>query len=250
MKLVERSEPGQAVPDGYSARETWYAIYYTPAADHPLTRAAETWLGRSAFPPREIALRPEIEPDREAVIAQPRRYGFHATLKAPFRLAKGNSIATLEQALSKFTRERRPCPIGPLKLNFMRGFFAFVPHHEIPGLRALAREIVEKFDPFRAAVDEAELKRRLLDPLDDEETTHLVRWGYPYVFDRFRFHMTLTDRRLSDRKGALQSELQEHFGDLLTEDYRVDAITLFEQKQPLTDFTVRARFTLEQRGVE
>ncbi|RVK89409.1 DUF1045 domain-containing protein [Sinorhizobium meliloti] len=238
-------EPRQAVPD--RDREPRYAIYYTPAVDHPLTRAAEAWLGRSAFQPCEIA---EIEPDREAVIAEPRRYGFHATLKPPFRLAEGSSIAKLEQAISNFARERRPCPVGPLKLSFTRGFFALVPRHEIPGLRTLAAEIVEKFDPFRAPINEAELQRRLLDPLDDEETIHLVRWGYPYVFDRFHFHMTLTDRSLSDRTGVLQSKLQEHFGDLLAEDYRVDALALFEQKQPFADFAVRARFSLGQGGAE
>ena len=179
-----------------------------------------------------------------SIVSEPRRYGFHATLKPPFRLARGRKVEELEQALSSFARKNRACPLGPLKLSTLRGFLALVPVLEIPRLQAFASSIVEIFDPFRAPFNEAELQRRLSDHLDDDETTHLVRWGYPYVFNRFAFHMTLTNRIESDQQAEVRARLRKRLAALLAEDYHIDALTLFEQRGPNAD--ARARFPLGQ----
>ncbi|MBY5720926.1 DUF1045 domain-containing protein [Rhizobium leguminosarum] len=215
-----------------------YAIYYTTFANHPLTVAAENWFGRSAFEQRgkNAAERPD------AVIGEPRRYGFHATLKAPFRLAAGTSIEDLETDLDAFASTTRPCPIGRLRIGVLAGFF--VPAQKILGVATFASRIVETFDCFRAPFDASELCRRDIGGLDEAETEQLVRWGYPYVFESFRFHMTLTNRIAEHQRPSLEAELRNHFGTIVDEDYAIDALTLFEQQNPEADFFVRRRFTL------
>lgn len=227
-----------------TAGEPRFAIYYTTPASHPLTRAAETWLGRSAFHRLPDVRIKNDGDDQDALIGEPRRYGFHATLKAPFRLADGIGTEELEAALSRFAGCTRPCPIGPLRVGLLAGFFALIPIQPIIRVRTFSASVVEAFDRFRAPFDTAELKRRKLDRLDNDEAEHLVRWGYPYVFDRFRFHMTLTNPVGSNDRAALQADLAGRFDGLLDEDFAIDALTLFEQPHPQADFVARRRFPL------
>ncbi|WP_342739938.1 DUF1045 domain-containing protein [Bradyrhizobium sp. B117] len=226
-----------------------YAIYYTPAPEHPLTVAARTWLGRDAFAgglaavPVGLAAATKNQV-RDSVTNTARRYGFHATLKAPFRLKEGYSVEDLERALRKFVKAWPWCPIGPLKIDLLGSFFALVPANPILTLRGFASCIVEEFDSFRAPLSQNEFQRRLCGPLDEIETTHLVRWGYPYVFDRFRFHMTLTDRLPAGSLDEVRQELDTVFAPLLLEDYSVDALSLFVQEHLGADFVVRSQFAL------
>lgn len=225
--------------------ERRYALYYTPAEKHPLTQAAARWLGRDAFDGAISSV-----DDHDTLVAEPRRYGFHATLKAPFRLRPGRTRQELEQAIRHFAENRPPCPIGPLRIARLGGFFALVPRQTSPGLQALAARVVSDFDPFRAPLTPEELLRRLRAPLDETETTHLVQWGYPYVFDRFRFHMTLTGPVAGSEREDVARRLDAAFAPLLDEDFHVDAITLFEQPDPQSGFVVTARFGLGMRRPE
>ncbi|QRM32530.1 DUF1045 domain-containing protein [Microvirga sp. VF16] len=247
MRNAEQSDPGPvATVSLCQSGEPRYAIYYSPPAEHPLTQAAEAWLGRDAFRTARGSLAPEIHDEARSVTTEPRRYGFHATLKAPFRLAAGRHIDELEETLSRFAAACRPCPIGRFRIDLISGFFALVPAKPLPMLRAFASTIVEAFDPFRAPLNDAELQRRLSHRLDNIETTYLVRWGYPYVFDRFRFHMTLTDKLSPGTQSRVRHRLEGHFGALTTEDYAIDALTLFEQEWPGADFVVRSRFPFKR----
>ncbi|MGQ3281168.1 MAG: DUF1045 domain-containing protein, partial [Shinella sp.] len=69
-----------------------YALYFTPSASDPLTLSAQRWLGRNAFTGATLA-QLSVQGFDAATLAgltaDPRRYGFHATLKAPFSLAEG-----------------------------------------------------------------------------------------------------------------------------------------------------------------
>ncbi|MDK1389487.1 DUF1045 domain-containing protein [Sinorhizobium sp. 8-89] len=227
------------MPDQSNPR---YAVYYTPARDHPLSVAATSWLGRDAFAPDAGR---ESGPAVLDLTSEPRRYGFHATLKAPFRLREGTSVADLERALGTFAAWRSPCPIGPLKIDLLGGFFALVPASPIAALRGFAAQIVEEFDRFRAPMNTAELQRRLQAPLDEIEIAHLVQWGYPYVLDRFRFHMTLTGRVPEEDRAKTRERLQTVFQPYLSEDYRIDTLSLFVQEHDRGDFTVRSQFALK-----
>ncbi|UCI31733.1 DUF1045 domain-containing protein [Mesorhizobium sp. B4-1-4] len=223
------------------ARIPRYSIYYTPVPEHPLTVAARTWLGRDAFAPGTGAS--PIAGEAE-MISEPRRYGFHATIKAPFRLREGTSVEALERALRGFTAKMPACPIGPLRIDLLAGFFALVPAEPLPTLRGFARRVVEDFDVFRARLDGDDLKRRMNSRLDEVEMTNLVAWGYPYVADRFRFHMTLTGRVPEEQRPAIRARLQEVFEPYLCEDYYVDALSLFVQEHRNADFVVRSQFAL------
>ncbi|MDK1378137.1 MULTISPECIES: DUF1045 domain-containing protein [unclassified Sinorhizobium] len=225
-----------------------YAIYYTPARAHPLTVAASSWLGRDAFGRVDATNDPRPEAD-VLLTSEPRRYGFHATIKPPFRLKEGTSVEDLEQALSKFAGSRPPCPIGPLRIDLLGGFFALVPANPMLTLRNFAAQIVEEFDRFRAPMIASELQRRLQTPLDEIETVHLVRWGYPYVLDRFRFHMTLTGRVPEEGRAQTRARLKTVFENYLSEDYRLDTLSLFAQERDKADFVVRSQFALKSAAL-
>jgi len=223
-----------------------YAIYFTPAKGSPLTRAGEAWFGRSAFAKGGFETAPKLAANDGETVGNPRRYGFHATLKPPFRLAEGRTVEELEYALDDFAQRNRSCPIGTFELARLRGFFALVPKAPLLRLNRFAATIVEAFDGFRAPFNTAELQHRLEDDLDDDEATLLVRWGYPYVFERFQFHMTLTNRLAPSQQIDVSTQLQSRFGPVLAEEHIIDALTLFEQAGPSEDFTVRARFPLRE----
>ncbi|WP_244642501.1 DUF1045 domain-containing protein [Phyllobacterium sp. 628] len=242
MRSVKGSKPGQTA--GFlpaKALEPRFAIYYTPAPEHPLTVAARAWLGRDAFAPGTGT----ADTREAAFISEPRRYGFHATIKAPFRLREGASGEALELALRGFAAKTQACPIGPLRIDLLGGLFALVPIHPLPTLRGFATRVVEEFDRFRAPMDRDDLKRRMSHQLDDVETTHLVTWGYPYVRDRFRFHMTLTDRVPEKQRAGMRDRLDAVFQPYLSEDYRIDVLSLFVQQRRDADFVVRSQFALK-----
>ncbi|WP_426441409.1 DUF1045 domain-containing protein [Bradyrhizobium genosp. P] len=229
-----------------------YAIYYTPAPEHPLTVAAKSWLGRDAFARGSHTAAAGLAATgtdlaRGTLTSTARHYGFHATLKAPFRLRQDYSVEELERALRTFVAAWPPCPIGPLKIDLLGSFFALIPVSSMPTLRSFASHIVEELDRFRAPLSQDEFQRRLRSPLDEIETTHLVLWGYPYVFDRFRFHMTLTDRVPAESRPDVRKGLEAVFGPLLFEDYTIDAVSLFVQEHSSADFVVRSQFALRSR---
>ncbi|HET6522220.1 MAG TPA: DUF1045 domain-containing protein, partial [Geminicoccaceae bacterium] len=173
-----------------------YAIYFAPAPDDPLGAFGNRWLGRDPWtgeclPQPRI---PGLAPERlHAITASPRRYGFHGTLKPPFALAPGATPADLDMAARTFAAARRPVEV-PLALRSLSGFLALVPAEPVPALDALAADCVRAFDSFRAPSDAAELSRRRAAGLTARQDALLLAWGYPYVFEEFRFHLTLTER--------------------------------------------------------
>lgn len=229
-----------------------YAIYYAPAPDDPLTRTAAAWLGRDAFGrepgPRPTA--PGFSPEEvEARTVDARRYGFHATLKAPFRLAEGRSAAELAGALERFANGAAPAPLaGRLALADLDGFFALVPAASSPALDALAARIVRDFEPFRAPLTPEEVAKRKPERLSPRQRLYLERYGYPDVLEEFRFHMTLTDRLPPEERPKMRAALEQVFSPSLLGPRAVDRLALFREDRPGAPFVVEAMFPLE--GVE
>ena len=126
----------------------------------------------------------------DALTTQPRKYGLHATLKAPFRLI--GTQGDLETAVSDIANRLRPVWPGNLKLTRIGSFLALVPQGDQTALNDMAGQIVAFLDPFRATLTEDEVARRNPDRLTDRQRDLLDRWGYPYVMEEFRFHITLT----------------------------------------------------------
>jgi putative phosphonate metabolism protein len=218
------------------------AIYYAPLADDPLTPLATRWLGRDP-----VTGAPAVQPSLsgiEEITAEPRSYGFHATLKPPMRLAEGRSWSELMTAVRAVAAGIAPFDLPPLAVNDLRGFLALRETVPCPALQALANACVEQLDPFRAPLEEAELARRRSARLSAEQDALLARWGYPYVFESWFFHMTLT-RRLSDQEKAVFLPAAEaYFAPVLEVPRRVVDLCIFTQARPDVGFNIAERVRL------
>lgn len=220
-----------------------YAIYFTPSHDDPLTRAAIAWLGRDAFGGAASPVRGAGRFSADEIdfhTASARRYGFHATIKAPFRIAQGETADALSSALDAYCASIRAVTIDRLIIGSIDGFFALVPQASSSALQAFAGDVVRTFDRFRAPLSEAEIERRNPDRLSASEFSNLTRWGYPYVFDDFRFHMTLTGRVDNDESADLRAAIVTHFGTLIDRPLVLDGLGLFVEPEPGAPFLVHS----------
>ncbi|WP_370674182.1 DUF1045 domain-containing protein [Pleomorphomonas sp. PLEO] len=216
-----------------------YALYYAPPIDHPLTRIALRWLGRDAFGGRVPAR--TLPPAWEPLVTDPRRYGFHATLKPPMRLRPEFHSWDLQSAASDFASKQPPLDIGLLKVARIGSFFALVPEEPPVALRTLADAVVAEFDRFRAPMGAEEFARRNGSNLNAVEVENLKAWGYPYVFERFRFHMSLTGPVPEELRTAVGDHLSALFADSLLQPVMLDALTIFMEEVPQADFVALSR---------
>ncbi|MEM6664275.1 MAG: DUF1045 domain-containing protein [Pseudomonadota bacterium] len=186
-----------------------YAVYYAPPKGSALARFGAAWLGwdidtGAAVDRLEVPGLPVPLPD---LTARARRYGFHGTLKPPFFLSEGTSADALATALSQYCRSAAPVAAPPLRLRQMGHFFALVPDGASEGLVGLAAWLVEALDAYRAPPRDEEVARRRSAGLSARQDANLVRWGYPYVMDEFRFHLTLTDGVPIESAPAIEAAL-------------------------------------------
>lgn len=218
-----------------------YALYFTPGKDDPLAIAAARWLGRDAFADEQIVQHGAgtLTPEEVAFhTAAPRRYGFHATLKAPFKLADTETEASLSSAFDRFASSTRAVILPRLVITQMDGFFALVPAAPVAELNNFAADVVRHFDGFRAPLSEADIQRRNPDALKPGEVRNLVQWGYPYVFETFRFHMTLTGRVSAAEAPRVRAALDSIFQPLIEASVAVDGLALFVEPEPGAPFSV------------
>jgi len=194
-----------------------YAIYFAPLRDHKLWNFGCASIGYDSAIGQTVPLhkhriyqKPEIHEWTRA----PRRYGFHATLKAPFHLAEGKSLSDLKIAASEFCLSRKKFFIKRLEIMPIGDFLALVPAAPSSELNALAKDCVKKFEAFRAPLNSTDYAKRLEAPLTKNQISHLNIWGYPYVLDEFRFHMTLTGRLPKKVKTAMLTTLRNIYAPL------------------------------------
>ena len=160
--------------------------------DGPLADFGASWLGWDVLHGRETP-QPDM-PGLDDITMTPRKYGFHATLKPPFRLAEGQDVQALEAAASDLAVDLAPAICDGLKLTTLGRFLALTPQDDMQAVRRVAGACVRELDRFRAPASEAELARRRKVGLSPRQEALLAQWGYPYVMEEFRFHMTLTAR--------------------------------------------------------
>lgn len=168
---------------------TRYAVYYLPP-DGPLSDFGATWLGWDVSRAEEVAQAPV--PGLAEATAAPRKYGLHATLKPPFRLAAGTTPGQLEEAVARVARGCAAARCDRLELSHLGRFLALVPVGNTRDISRVAGTCVKDLDIFRSPPDDAELHRRRRARLSDRQEAMLRQWGYPHVLEEFRFHMTLT----------------------------------------------------------
>src|SRR3954470_24431197 len=155
------------------------AIYFTPERSDPLTATAAAWLGRNAFG-GEAGRLPAAAGVTPAGLsfhtASARRYGFHATLKAPFRLIQGQTVGSLERALAVFAQSAAPIAVPRLAVQQIDGFFALVPDEPLAELNRFADDVVIALEQFRAPLTDAENARRGPENLTPVEFRNLLQW--------------------------------------------------------------------------
>ena len=218
------------------------ALYYAPDIDDPLWKLGCAWLGRD--PETGAALRQPDLPDIEEVTADPRGYGFHCTLKPPMRLT--TTYAEFREDVAALARSLRPFDMPPLAVADLSGFLAVRETRPSPELQALADACVAWVDRHRLPPDEAELARRRKHGLPPDADALLVRWGYPGVFGRWRFHMTLT-RRLTPTEHTVYRPAAERFlAEALPHPRRADSVCIFTQKEPGAPFLLGERIPFSQ----
>ena len=188
-----------------------YALYFTPKPGSDLARFGNAVLGTDNHTGAEVP-RPEGMADLADVTDSPRRYGFHATLKAPMRLAPGLAEADLLAAAETLAADHPPVPVGLLRVATLGAFTALVPDAAPPELGLFAAECVAAFEPFRASLTEAEVARRRPERLSPRGRALLAAWGYPHVFEEFRFHMTLSDALPEEARAPWRERLAAAYG--------------------------------------
>lgn len=216
------------------------AIYYAPDTASNAWQMGSQWLGRNAATGQQL---PQPAADDIAadimteLTAHPRRYGWHATLKAPFQLALGHNLRTLRDGVQQLCQGRTAFDLAPWQLSTLDGFLSLRPKQSQPELEQLATDCVKQLHGFAMPLTEKELARRRLAPLSPEEDALLLAWGYPYVLQHFQFHLSLTGSLNSlpaDLLPALMQSAGEHFHKLPA--CHIDRLSIFIEPEPGEDF--------------
>jgi putative phosphonate metabolism protein len=222
-----------------------YAIYYAAAPGSDLDRFGSALVGYDAYEGGDLPFPCTIErPDWRALTEDPRKYGFHATLKAPMSLASGKTEAELVAACESFAGTPRPIPAIKPVVDSISGFIAIVPAEPSPELHRLAADCVAAFDSFRAPLTPGDRERRNPSKLTPRQREHLDAWGYPYVMEDFRFHMTLTGRLESKRREEVLAMLRGRFSAIKLDVLEVDRIALFRQDDGSARFRIIGHWPL------
>lgn len=222
-----------------------FAIYYAPSATSHLWERAAAWLGRDSSDGKLLnGPLAGIDRDRLLNLTQSaNRYGFHATLKAPMALVDGAGEADLRAAITAFASEHAALDLGKPRLASLDGFLALLVDDN-EALQDFAAHVVERFDIFRAPMTAKDRAARAGRHLSARQTELLDAYGYPYVFDEFRFHMTLTDRLADADRAEIMQAAKTWFNPVLEEPLLLDRLALYHEPDTGKPFVRLADFKL------
>jgi putative phosphonate metabolism protein len=207
-----------------------YAVFYAPKQDSALADFGCSWLGWHAE--NKCAMdRPNIEGlsknEIENITKTATRYGFHATLKPPFHLAEGKTVEQLDLAIQSMAASLSPLKAGPLKLAKIGSFIALVPSDGALEISTIADTCVSLLDGFRRPLSHVEVMKRRANRLSESQDALLLKWGYPYVMDEFRFHLTLSDRLEGEQMNRIYKSLETECAEILSHPFMIEDICLF-----------------------
>jgi putative phosphonate metabolism protein len=221
-----------------------YAIYYAPTPDSALDRFGAQILGYDAYGGDDLPFPDGVTPDWRELTQDPRKYGFHATLKAPMALADGKTEVQLTAACEVFAAKARRIPIIAPIVDSISGFIAVIPSRPSEEVLQLATDATRDFDAFRAPLTPEDRARRHPDKLTPRQRDYLDRWGYPYVMEEFRFHMTLTGRLGAERREPIVGWLRDRFVATGINTIAIDRIALFRQDEEASRFRIIGHWPL------
>lgn len=228
-----------------AARATRYAVYFTPRRDSAWLNFGCAWLGRDAAADCEDSDRGGTLLDPayvRRITEEPRRYGFHATLKPPFRLRPEYQGSAVHRQFTLLAAEQTPFELPPLEAASLDAFVALRPVEPCHAVNALADRCVASFDNLRAVSTRPELERRRPAGLTAVQRDLLAQWGYPYVFGEFRFHFTLTGKLAEAERTRVVAALAPIVQTMNREPMVVDSLSLFEQSAPEKPFRWMRRY--------
>ncbi|ERD99614.1 DUF1045 domain-containing protein [Pseudogulbenkiania ferrooxidans] len=210
---------------------TRYAIYYAPRPDSELWRAGCRWLGRDALSGGALT-QPEVPgigaEGLAGLTGEAARYGWHATLKAPFVLRPDLDEGALLRRTAGLAAAFQPFALN-LEVGWLDDFLALRPAAPLPRLDELAVACVAALEPMADRSGPAKSRPGL--SLRQDELCR--RWGYPYVFEQFRFHLTLSGSlaRGSQTAAALEAAARRHFSGLVAA-AGIEGVALFVERTP------------------
>ena len=224
-----------------------FALYFVPEWGSPLHSLGAALLGRDLFTGRLLPQPaiPGLPAERVyELTADARRYGLHATVKPPFHLAPGFGPEDVIFRLREFCRSRTMPDLPRLGLARTGAGYALLPSRDTPeekraleALETMAEEAVRAFDIFRAPPSEAELAKRRKADLTPRQEECLQKWGYPYLFEDYRFHVTLTSSvRDASEAVCLETFFAEYFRPVLERPTRIAGLTVCVQKEEDSEF--------------
>ena len=221
-----------------------YAIYFAPPADHLLWKLGSEWLGRDAYTGQKVERRefPALKDEGiDRLTSSPARYGFHATMKAPFELEDRRSETDLIRHLDAFAQTQHTFETT-ITVEALGQFVALRQVDQKESMRALHSACVIEFDEFRAPLNEEDIERRRRADLSAEQDKRMLKWGYPYIFEDFRWHMTLSNKVMSSHtREKVVSVLQEFFEPALSSPLTIDGIAIYRQLARSAPFKILHR---------
>ena len=215
-----------------------YAIYYIP--DQPLFQIGSDWLGWNSITGQETTL----SADHRRITDRPRKYGFHATVKPPFSLASNSTQGDLQDAFQTFCATVSPETGGTLKISRLGRFLAMTQDVQSNEVTELAASAVSHFDKFRAPLSDNDIEKRRQRRLTPQQDALMLRWGYPYVMQEFKFHMTLTDPLAHYTIDDIERRANSMFHDFLDQSLNISSLALLGEQEGSGRFHVIERLSL------
>lgn len=222
------------------------AIFYAPASKSSLANFGSEWLGWDVENATEVK-HPDIPslplPISDMVVT-PQKYGFHGTLKAPFKLNTTKSEDDLRAALHSFTQQTPKFTIGQMAVAQLDNFVAIIQQSQSTNLHNFAATIVEHFEEFRKPLSENDVAKRRKANLTQRQDELMLQWGYPFVFEEFKFHLTLTGKLNESDAEATKNILARHLSGILNKPLQIVDICLYGERED-GRFEIIERFPLQ-----
>lgn len=224
-----------------------YAVYYAPRPG-AFADAAATWLGRNCE--TGLALpQPALDGLTDTLFsltAKPRKYGFHGTLRAPFRPADGQDGASIAKAVAAMATHLSSARCDGLEIGNPYGFgVAFKPIGDDTEILTLAASVVELTDRLRAPLTLDDIaQRERNENLNPRQREYLHRWGYPMVMEELSFQLTLSNRITPEVRPIMEAAVARHFEGLLPMPFVIEDLCLFGEEAKSGMFRLVHRYRL------
>ena len=195
------------------------AIYFLPKKNSSLENFGKNLLGRDINKKKKISLTRRQKyfinrgftyfDELKDYCEEPAKYGFHATLKAPFRLKRNVKTKNFYDVISHIAAQHSRFKIKGLKIVYSKKFTLITSRKPNKLLINLENDLVKHLDTFRAELNKTDIKKRIPDSLTIKQNKYLKEWGYPFVFDQFKFHMTLMNQNNNKLSNKQKLELEK-----------------------------------------